>query len=248
LSPRSILVFESTLAGRLDQGTARIAGLGYGAEPGSASGLSGNAYGIPTTNSLGRTLTMEEITASVGDLLRFARAHPDWNFRVTSLGQNLSPAERERLIEQFRAPPANCRLPGSWLAQFNRLPHQRLLIVGGAHSLSRAQTAADFTEFLRLNAPLWGSGTLEIVSCGSSGDTVTIDRYAKAHGLAHKVIPTDEARYGAHAGLARDELALWYCSRVVSLIRADETSPGNEVRLIATAARAGIPLEELYAD
>jgi hypothetical protein len=248
MSVRNILVYESTLAGRLDQGTARIAALGYGAEPGNASGLSGDAFGIPTANSLGRPLTTEAVVAYVDGLKELARAHPDWSFRVTSLGQNLAPADRAQLIEQFRSAPQNCQLPGSWLALFGRLPHPRLLLGGGAHSLVKPATAADFDEFLRLSAPLWGGGNVELVSSGRAMATVAVDRYAKARSIPHRVIPANEARYGAHAALARDELALWYCSRVVNLTRADETSPGHEVRLIAAAARAGIPIEEVYAD
>jgi len=247
MSSRSILVFESTLAGSLDHGTARIAGLGYGAQPGNASGMSGDAYGIPTANSLGRPLPMATITQYLDDFLYFAHEHPDWTFRVTSLGQQLGPAERERLVEHFRAAPMNCKPPGSWLALFGRLKQHRLLIGGGGHSLAKEQTAADFDTFLRMNAPLWGAGDVELVSNGPAITTVLMDRFAKARGLAHRVISANEAQYGAHAALARDELALWYCSRVVNLTRADETSPGNEVRIIAAAARSGIPLEELYS-
>ena len=216
MSPRGILVFESTLAGSLDHGTARIAGLGYGAEPGNASGMSGDAYGIPTTNSLGRPLPIQAVIASLDDFLGFARLHPDSSFRVTSLGQNLGPVERDRVVEHFRAAPANCQLPGSWLARFGRLKQHRLLIGGGGHALGKAQTMSDFDDFLRLNAPLWGEGPVELVSNGTALATVAVDRYAKMRALAHRVIPANEARYGAHAALARDcgTAPVWYASRV----------------------------------
>jgi hypothetical protein len=246
MSARSILVFEANLSGTLDHGSARVAALGYGAQPGTVNGPTGNAYGIPTTNSLGRALTVDAIGNYLQDFLRHAAAHPDDSFRVSNIGQQLGPAERERLVELFSAAPENCLLPGSWLARFGRLKQHRVLIGGGGHTLTKAEVARDFESFLKLNAPLWGAGEVELVTHGPALSTVAVDRYAKAQGLKHRVIPDHSAQYGAHAALARDELALWYCTRVVSLTRAEETSPGNEVRIIAAAARAGIPLDEVY--
>jgi hypothetical protein len=247
-SVRSIpaLVFECTLAGTLDQGAAKLASLGFDARPGLGAGPSGNSYAIPTANSQGRPLAVDVVRSYVLDFFKYATDRPTEQFRITLIGQNLGPTDRELIVPLFRSAPANCLLPGTWLDRFGRMKLTRLLVGAGATSLTQPEVAQDFAEFLRMSAPLWSAGPVELISLGPAGATVAVDRFAKAEGYRHRVLPVDEQRFGLHSALARDELALWYCTRVVSLTRADETSPGHEMRLIAGAARAGIPMEEVY--
>lgn len=243
-----VFVFETNLAGNLDHGIPRLAAVGYGAQPGLGSGASGRAFALPTANSQGRPLSVEVVRSYVLDFMNYAQARPEVTFRLGLIGQNLGPADRERILPFFEDAPKNCQLPASWLVRFGRLKLHRLLIGSGAANLANPEVAANCAEYVRMNAPLWGSGSVELLSTGNANVLVTVDRFAKANQLTHRVVSVDEKLFGPHANLAREELALWHATRVISLTRADETSPGHEMRLIAAAARSGVPIEEVFSD
>lgn len=93
--PGVVFVFGSNTEGRHGAGAAKVAVQYFGAVYGQAEGLQGNAYALPTKDlrkargldSGEKSLTHEEITASIRKLYATALANPDKSFLVAYRNQ-----------------------------------------------------------------------------------------------------------------------------------------------------------------
>lgn len=110
-----IFVFGSNLAGRHGAGAAVTARIHYGARYGEGIGRTGNAYAIPTKGRELDTLPLPTIRAFVLDFLRYAKEHPELDFRVTRIGCGLAGYKDADIAPMFSGCPANCRLPPEWI-------------------------------------------------------------------------------------------------------------------------------------
>lgn len=81
LQPNEIFVFGSSISGDHAGGAARYAVEHFGATPGTAKGIQGQSYAIPTTN-----VALNEIGHEVDEFIRYAMKHKDLKFLVTRIG------------------------------------------------------------------------------------------------------------------------------------------------------------------
>lgn len=109
-----IFVFGSNLAGRHGAGAALCARYEHGAVYGVGSGRTGNAYAIPTKDSLLRPLSLPEIQENVSEFIAYAEASPELEFEVTKVGCGLAGYKECQIKPMFKAAPANCFLPAGW--------------------------------------------------------------------------------------------------------------------------------------
>jgi hypothetical protein len=104
----SIFVFGSNLAGRHGKGAAMHARSHHGAVYGVGKGRTGNSYAIPTKDEKLVPLPLHAIEAHVEDFLKYARRHPELQFRVTKVGCGLAGYKQEQMAPLFADAPANC--------------------------------------------------------------------------------------------------------------------------------------------
>ena len=124
---KTVLVFSSNERGSHCAAAASLAIREFGAKPGHAEGLQGNAYSIPTHDNLNTPLPSRLIETSMKRFIEFAGKHPDTLFEVTPLVAAL-PADTRKAIETLlAAAPANCFIT----------PHQSM----GSSAVRAAQQA-----------------------------------------------------------------------------------------------------------
>lgn len=111
---RKIFVFGSNLAGRHGAGAALYARLNCGAIYGQGIGLQGDSYGIPTKDENIRTMPLAAIHRYVNEFKKFARDHPELEFRVTRVGCGLAGYSDIDIAPMFADSPENCVLPKGW--------------------------------------------------------------------------------------------------------------------------------------
>lgn len=111
----SIYVFGSNLAGRHGAGSARVAMRLHGARWGVGEGPTGQAYALPTKDSVMRTLPLAVITQHVATFLLYAQRCPMHTFYVVEVGCGLAGYTPAQIAPMFAAAPANVRLPTRFL-------------------------------------------------------------------------------------------------------------------------------------
>jgi hypothetical protein len=87
LEPNQIFVFGSNLQGRHGKFSAKTA-MKWGAKYGQAEGRQGQTYAIPTIKTLSpfKILPLDDIKLYVYDFIRYAAAHPEFDFLVIKIG------------------------------------------------------------------------------------------------------------------------------------------------------------------
>lgn len=240
-----VLVFESNLGGQHGRGVSLLAGKCHGAVDGKGWGHHGNAYGIPTLDSEMKPLTRGVLVNYIQNFLKYAAAHPPLQFRVTAFGYGNPNIGMGEIVEMFRRAPRNCLLPGRWLEMLGRLEVMRLLLldVSGLVRETAAQERLD--EYFTINAPLWAEKSVEIVSVGAAVSVVANDRFARRRNYRHRIISVNEGFYRNYLNQAREEMAVWYSTRLVTVLEPDQTSQGNTLRLLQAATRAGLEIDEI---
>lgn len=114
-TPGQVFVFGSNLSGLHGGGAARAAHQFYGATWGSASGLMGHSYAIPTVQAhIAGPLSLEQIAEHVAAFLAFAEANPQTEFLVTRVGCGLAGHQDHDIAPMFAGAPLNCSLPETW--------------------------------------------------------------------------------------------------------------------------------------
>lgn len=109
-----IFVFGSNLAGRHGKGAALEARRHWGAVDGSASGIWGHSYGVPTKDWQIKTLSLDRISRSVGQFKLFAHSARSLIFLVTPIGTGLAGYTHAEIAPMFRGSPSNCVFVPEW--------------------------------------------------------------------------------------------------------------------------------------
>ncbi len=250
-SPRAeepVLVFESNLAGQYGRGVSLLAEKCHGAVDGKGWGHHGNTYGIPTLDSEMMPLTRGVLTNYIQSFLTYASSQPHLPFRVTAFGYGNPNITTAEIVEMFRGAPPNCQLPGRWMEILGRLDTVRLLLLDVSGSMRDAEIQVRLDHYFAINAPLWAGKTVEIVSVGTAVSVVANDKYARSRRYRHRIISVNEGFYKNYLTQAREEMAVWYCTRVLTIPEPDQTSQGNTLRLLQAASRAGLEMDEIQID
>lgn len=109
---RRIFVFGSNTKGIHGAGAAREARLNHGAILGQARGLQGNSYAIVTKDleKGPRSIPLEDIEREVQEFLKFAREHPELDFKVNNIGCGLAGYYPREIAPFFQDSPPNVTL------------------------------------------------------------------------------------------------------------------------------------------
>lgn len=112
LQEDEIFVFGSNLEGRHYGGAAKTAYAKFGAEWGAGSGLTGQAYAIPTMHG-----GVDEIKPYVDEFIVFAQLNPNLKFLVTRIGCGIAGFQDGEIAPLFRdaVEVDNIYLPESFL-------------------------------------------------------------------------------------------------------------------------------------
>lgn len=129
-----IYVFGSDLAGNHDHETAAFAACIYGAEQGTGSGLTGNAYAIPYRSSERNLLPVDVVKNYVDSFFTYAQENAETRFQIAHFGCESGANDDEAMARLFAAAPKNCQLPGLWVRVLDPNRPARLLVFDpGAH-------------------------------------------------------------------------------------------------------------------
>ncbi|MFO1435375.1 MAG: hypothetical protein U1F34_03025 [Gammaproteobacteria bacterium] len=240
-----VLVFESNLAGQHGKGTSFLAEKCHGAVAGKGWGLQGSSYAIPVFDKDLMPVSATILSNYVQSFLKHAESTPQQRFRVTALGfgnPNISQAE---LVKMFARAPSNCMLPGRWLELLSKLDSVRLIILDAAGALSSEKVQQKLDDYFSINAPLWTSKAVEIVSAGSPQSTMANDQYARARKYRHRIVNVNESFYRNYLNQAREDMAVWYSTRILNIAEPDQTSQGSTLRILQSAIRAGLEIEDI---
>lgn len=109
-----IFVFGSNEAGIHGAGACLSRSLLLWCNLGTAEGMSGQSYALPTKDKSIKTLHLVEIQWYVERFLSFAEAHPEMRFFVTAIGTGLAGYKHSDIAPMFNGAPDNCRLPPEW--------------------------------------------------------------------------------------------------------------------------------------
>ena len=86
LAPNQIFVFGSNLNGWHGGGAANFARKNFGALIGTAVGLTGNTYALPTLGHHMEKLPLEKIKFHVAEFIQYAKMFNEKTFLVTEIG------------------------------------------------------------------------------------------------------------------------------------------------------------------
>lgn len=111
---KSIFVFGSNLAGRHGAGAALHAKQMWGAQYGVGVGPTGNAYAIPTKDTMLKTLPLRDIELYVDRFIQYAIDHSYWTFILTPIGTGLAGYKVEQIRPMFKDAPANVVFHKEW--------------------------------------------------------------------------------------------------------------------------------------
>lgn len=78
-------------------------------------GLHGSTYGICTTDTQQRPLSLQRIQEHVSEFLYEAEERPQLEFLVTRIGCGLAGYTDKQIAPMFRHAPVNVKLPELWV-------------------------------------------------------------------------------------------------------------------------------------
>ena len=240
-----IHVFGTDLAGRHDLPSAAGAVRLHGAQPGQASGISGNSFAIPFRASDCALLPLKQIGAYVRDLLKYAAAHANETFQITRFGCGQNAYADAQLAVLFATAPRNCQLPGVWQRCLDgRLP-ARVLLFDPSARLREASWRERVQRYFDLNRPLWKVAAVEVVSFGAARSVVANEGLARSLGLKHRIIGASDGYCGRDAMLVAEAQAVWYATHFLSLCDFDQTALPGQIRLTGTAVSGGLHVDHI---
>ena len=240
-----IYVFGSDLAGKHDHDTAAFAARVHGAEQGTGSGLSGNAYAIPYRSSERNLLPVDVIKNYIDSFFTYAEEHADTQFQIARFGCESGAHDDDLIARLFGQAPKNCQLPGLWLRIVDSKQPARLLVFDpGAHMKDEAWQDR-LKQYLSLNTPLWDVPSIEMVSIGTAREVVANDVCAKRFELKHRIFGPNEAYYGTNAQTAAENKTIWYATHVLCIFDFELTGQPNQIRLMSAAARNGLLVDQI---
>lgn len=112
-----IFVFGSNLMGIHGAGAANVALRERGAKWGTAEGLMGTAYALPTKETPGTKMNLEEINRYVQNFMKYAHMNPAATFLVTQVGCGLGGYLALDIAPMFRLAAhekSNLRFDSAW--------------------------------------------------------------------------------------------------------------------------------------
>jgi hypothetical protein len=233
-NPQWTFVFGSNRAGRHGKGAALEAVNAHGAEYGVGSGLTGNAYALPTKDEQLRTLPIDEIREEAERLTAFAAQNPERHFMLTRVGCGLAGYRDEEIAPLFVSAPSNIHLPGRWRQLLDPTETARIVVCG-----SRSFEDEKRAEAILERASERFEGNMEIVSGGARGADTLGEDFAVASGIRFVRFPPLWNSLGKRAGMARNLTMLWYGTHVIAFW--DGKSRGTKGTIDAAKAE-GIPV------
>ena len=241
------LVFGTDLAGRHSSESATLATNLYDAGVGTASGETGYAYAIPYMNSTCELLAPDVIRNYVDPFIARAKGTAQQKYHVARFACEATAHSDEVMARMFADVPANVRLPALW----NRIlqadaPARLLLFDPGAH-MKAAAWQDQLQRYIDLNAPLWGSAGVEVVSFGAARVVVANDVACKRIGVTHRVVGLNEAFFGKNAALAAEARAVWASTHLLSIFDFDQTGQPSQIRILGAAQRGGLAIDQINA-
>lgn len=118
---KQIFVYASNLAGRNGAGSALEAQRNWKAIYGVGEGIMNDScYAIPTKGHKLEILSLKEIGAAVDRFLKFAAAHPDWDFRCVRIGCGLAGYKDEQICHFFAGRSPNVYLHPDWVSLLDK--------------------------------------------------------------------------------------------------------------------------------
>ena len=106
LNPNEIFVFGSNLAGKHENGAAKIAIDKFGAIYGQGTGLQGQTYALPTVkdkiNNVRLFMSIPEINKHIIDLYNTIVNNSNLHFLITEVGCNLANHTAEDIAPLFK--------------------------------------------------------------------------------------------------------------------------------------------------
>lgn len=242
---RSIFVFDSNKEGRHGKGAALEAKNRYGAVYGVGSGLTGQAYAIPTKITPYTVTPLEEIKAYVKEFKAFAAAHHQLDFRITRLGCQLAGYTDDQIGPLFADAPPNCFLPGKWL-KYRDDNTLRLIINGSRNACmlhaDKASSALDKQAYAQVAAvierAISNSSKVEIICGGATGGDFVGHVFAKEHGLPIEYFPANWQPNGVYdktAGFKRNNELIWYGNALFSLPYGETSGTQHAIELAKNA-------------
>lgn len=114
LPENHIFVFGSDLAGRHEEGGARIAQQHFGAVKGVSRGWMGQSFAIPTLDRSLAPLSCEEIASYIDDFKIYTQNHLSTMYFITALGCGLAGNPISRIAPLFKGISNNVILPESF--------------------------------------------------------------------------------------------------------------------------------------
>lgn len=110
----TIFVFGSDLAGKHEDGGARVAHQYFGAVKGVSRGWAGQSFAIPTLDQSLKPLACEEIAAHIHDFKIYTKNHPSTTYFITALGCGLAGNPVSKIAPLFKNISSNVILPWSF--------------------------------------------------------------------------------------------------------------------------------------
>lgn len=115
---KEIFVFGSNTAGLHYGGAARYAMDKLGAEWGVGEGRTGEAYALPTIfgwdGAILETFSVGTVDYFVDRFIKYAKEHPELDFRVTRVGCGCAGLKDEDIAPLFKRAPKNCIFDENW--------------------------------------------------------------------------------------------------------------------------------------
>ena len=240
-----VLVFESNLAGKHGKGTSFLAEKCHGAAAGKGWGLQGGSYAIPVFDKDLMPVSATILSNYVQSFLKHAAGTQQQRYRVTALGFGNPNVSQAELVKMFARAPANCLLPGRWLELLGKLDSVRIIVLDTAAALRSEKVQQRLDDYFAINAPLWTNKVVEIVSAGSPQSVMANDQYARARNYRHRIVNVNEVFYRNYLNQAREDAAVWYATRILNIAEPDQTSQGSTLRILQSAIRAGLEIEDI---
>lgn len=101
LGEDEIFVFGSNLDGWHGAGAARLAKEKFGAKQGTAEGLTGQCYALPTVGRNLRKMPAAQVAEHIRKFIAFANDNPEYTFLVTKVGCGLAGHPVEVIAEMW---------------------------------------------------------------------------------------------------------------------------------------------------
>lgn len=219
-----MFVFGSNLQGIHGAGAALHAARWLGARAGVGEGPTGRSYALPTKENPRRRLALSRVREAVERFKAYAAEHTHCTFEVTRVGCGLAGFHDEQIAPLFEDAPANCILPGLWLARRDSAV-ARVIVTATQDALEQLGPRLDaaLARVHRLDGfrlvvedPAGDARVLELC------DRVREWAQAKAPQLASRLDPfgLDTQLYGPDAASIRRLRMCWYATHFLAVVGA----------------------------